>query len=97
MAAFALGQLVKITASFTDEDGNAADPGSVFCEIKTPAGVVTSYEYNSDPEVVKDSTGIYHLKLDCDVVGFWRWRWYSTGLVQAANEGTLHVKASEFD
>lgn len=95
--AFALGQLVRISASFTDEDDAAADPGKVFCEIKTPAGVTTSYEYDSDVEVVKDATGEYHLDLDCAAVGFWRWRWYSTGLIQAADEGRFRVSASEFD
>lgn len=97
MAAYSLGQLVRITATFTDENGDAADPGAVFCQIKTPAGVTTSYEYGVDGEVVKDSTGVFHLDLDCDAVGWWSWRWYSTTSVQAADEDRLQVSESEFD
>lgn len=97
MASFALGQKIRITATFKDENGAEADPSAVYCQIKDEAGTVTSYQYTVDPEVVKDNTGIYHLDVDLDAVGWWYWRWYSTGNYQAANEGRIRCQESEFD
>jgi hypothetical protein len=94
---FALGQVARITATFTNSDGDAADPANVFCQIKNPAGTITSYQHGVDGEVVKSATGIYYLEQDCDTAGWWAWRWYSTVTVQAAIEGRILVQESEFD
>lgn len=93
----ALGQEARITATFTDSAGAAADPTNVFCQIKEPDGTITSYQYGVDGEVIKSDTGIYYLDLDCDTAGWWAWRWYSTVSVQAALEGRILVNESEFD
>lgn len=94
---FSLGQLTRITGTFTDADGDAIDPTAVFVVIKEPDDTETEYQYSVDPEVVKETTGIYHLDQDCNAAGWWAWRVYSTGTGQAAEEGRFQVAESEFD
>ena len=90
-----LGDLVRVSGSFTDEGGSAADPSAVFCAVRDPSGNVTTYEYGQDAELVKDDTGEYHVDVDTDEAGMWFYRWYSTGSGQAAEEGRFWVEKAE--
>jgi hypothetical protein len=89
-----LGDLVRVSGSFTDENGDVADPSAVFCAVRDPAGTVTTYEYGEDAELVKDDTGEYHLDIDANVAGYWYYRWYATGSGQAAEEDKFYVVGS---
>lgn len=93
---FDVGDLVRLTADFTNIAGTHFDPAAVFCKVKTPAGVTTTYQYSVDVSVVKDSTGVYHLDVDANLPGNWQVRWYSTGTGQAAAEDVFHIKTSQF-
>jgi hypothetical protein len=92
-----VGDLVRISAAFTNAAGTAVDPTAVFAKYKDPSGNTTTLEYLVDAALVKDSTGNYHVDIDVDEVSRWRYRFYSTGTGQAANEGSFDVKESEFD
>jgi hypothetical protein len=91
-----VGDEVRITGTFTDADGNAQDPTAVFFAFLAPSATsATTYEYGTDAELVKDSTGVYYVDLDLDEAGLWRYRFYSTGTGQAADEGYLHAREQE--
>lgn len=92
-----LGELVRCTGTFTDIDGNAQDPESVFAEILDPSGNEDEYEYGVDAELVKSATGVYYVDVDADEVGWWSYRVYSTGSGQAAAESKFLVVESDFD
>ena len=89
MEVYNLGQKVRITAVFTDEDGEAGDPSAVYAVVKEPGEAAVTYTYGTDAEVVKDSVGNYHLDQALDRPGIWAARWYSTGNVQAGSADTL--------
>lgn len=91
------GDLIRCTGTFTDSDGNAQDPAVVKFTFIDPGGTSTTYIYSTDPELVKDSTGVYHVDVDADEVGQFHYRFYSTGAGQAADEGWFRVEDSEFD
>ena len=91
------GSLVKVPVTFADDDGDAQDPTTVKFQVADPSGNTASYTYGTDDEVVKDSTGNYHLNVDCDESGLWKWHRYSTGTGQASDEGRFYVNASDFD
>lgn len=91
------GELVRLTAAFTDADGSAIDPNAVYVQVKDPAGNITTYQYNVDAEVVKDSVGNYHIDINANQAGIWHYRWYSTGTGQAAEEAWYKIDRSEFD
>ena len=96
MPSYDKGDLVRCSASFTDSDGTALDPTTVTGKYKTPAGVTTTYVYDTDAELVKDSTGNYHFDVNANAAGQWFYRFESTGTGQAAEEAAFTVEAGDF-
>lgn len=88
-----VGDLVKVTGTFTDPDNSdaAIDPTAVYCTVTDPSGEETVYQYGVDSEVVKSSTGVYTMNVDVQSTGFWYYRWWSTGTAQAAAKNTIKV------
>lgn len=93
MSTYDKGDLLRVSASFTDEDGDPVDPTTVTVKAKIGT-TVTSYVYGADSEVVKDETGEYHADLDLDTSGIWWVRVESTGTGQAAAESSFRVKTA---
>ena len=94
-ATYNIGDLVRVTGTVAGTVN--VDPGTVYGQYKTPAGSVTTYEYNVDAELVRSALGIYYFDVDLDTVGTWNYRFYSTGTGQAASDdNTIVVKASTF-
>ena len=87
-----LGDLVRVEAEFRNAlTGAALDPTAVFLSVREPDGTVTTYTYGG-AEITQDSTGIYHALIDVDQAGVWRYRWWSTGSGQAAEEKVFKVR-----
>lgn len=78
MAAYDIGNKIRITGTFTDplNASAAVDPDAVYCSVLTPGGVKTDYEYGVDSEITKSSTGIYYVDLPLDENGNWYVRWW---------------------
>lgn len=91
-----LGDLVRVTAAFTNTAGTAIDPAAVFFQAKDPNGTLTEYTYGTDVELVRDSLGNYHADVAAAAAGTWHYRFYSTGSGQAAETGSFTVERSEF-
>lgn len=88
---------LRITVSFTDENGDVVDPATVTFSTYTPSGTATSYVYGTDAEVGKSSTGNYYADIVPGESGRWRFRWVTTGTGTAlATEGNFAVQASPF-
>lgn len=87
-----VGDLVKITGDFTDEDDEDINPTTVTFEFTDPLGNTTTYAYGIDDELVRDSEGHHHVNIDVDESGTWYYRWSSTGTGQAAEEGSFVVR-----
>lgn len=89
-----LGDLVKVTGTFTDTAGTALDPSTVSFTYKDPAGTSTTLVYGDDDAVVKSSTGVYYVNINANIAGHWFWRWHSAGTGQAADNGQFYVEPS---
>jgi hypothetical protein len=77
---YEIGDLVRVSGPFRNSvDGAPVDPTAVFLSYKKPDGTTTSLTYGVDGAVA---------------VGIWSWRWHSTGIGQAADEGRFYVKPS---
>ena len=87
---------MRCSAVFTNSSGTAIDPTAVLFKVTNPAGTPTTYTYGEDDELVKDSVGNYHVDVDANAAGVWRYRFYSTGTGQAAEEGMFIVEESAF-
>lgn len=85
------GQNVTIEQAF-DESGEPFDPDSVKLSVRRPGGKVRTYVYGTDAELVKDSTGRYHLDLLCHLPGLWYVRGFTeTSGQQCAQEQQIVV------
>jgi hypothetical protein len=94
---YAPGALVQVAAVFRNPaSGALMDPAAVLFKFKDPAGVVTTYTYGTDSQLVKDSTGKYHVDINASSVGRWYYKFYSTGSGQAAFENHFSVKSTNF-
>lgn len=93
------GDQVRVSATFADIDtGAATDPTNVYFDFLEKAdGTLTQYTYGIDSQLVRDSTGVYHVDINTGALsGMLVWRFYSTGAAQyAADEGSFYVKPSE--
>jgi hypothetical protein len=92
-----LGDLVRITATFTLDNATLIDPTVVNFQYKLDTGDKITKVYGVDAGVVRSSLGIYYCDINCNTVGLWHYRAYSTGNGQAAAEGSFTVKASHFE
>lgn len=96
MAQYTKGQKVRVSAVFRNNSDVVADPSTITFKWQTPAGVDSDYVYGTDAELVKDSTGNYHVDLTLNEADTWVYRFESTGNPVAADEESLGVAASQF-
>lgn len=88
--AYDRGDLVRLSATFTDAAGAVADPTTVVLRLLAPDGTA------STPATVKDSVGVYHYDLSITATGYWSYRWEGTGTVQTAEESQLYARVTQF-
>ena len=91
------GNLIRLSATFSNSAGTSIDPTAVFVDVTNPAGTKTTYTYGVDEEVIKDDVGDYHIDISATSGGEWLYRWYSTGTGQAAEEYAFYITDSQFD
>jgi len=90
-----LGDVVRVSATFTDADTDALiDPDVVKLSIRTPAGIVTTYTYGVGGSVVKQAVGQYYSVINSNQAGFWFYRWWSAGYGQTAREKEFKVRTA---
>lgn len=94
MSHFDLGDLMRVTATFTDENDAAVDPDTVTFSVLHDDDEAAVYVYDTDPEVVKESVGVYYVDVSLNASGYWRARVASTGDGQAAEELAVTVYSS---
>lgn len=92
------GDLVRVTYTFTDANGDVHDPVTITHKHKDPGGTVTTWTYaGGTGDVKKQDTGIYYADVDVDAEGVWFYRGEGTGATQqAAVEGQFVALESEF-
>jgi hypothetical protein len=93
--AYDIGDLVRAEGHFTVA-GVSTDPTTCVVKYQDPSGTVSTKTYGSDVEVVKDSTGRYHINISPNASGTWYFRFIGTGAAQAGGEQAFIVRASEF-
>ena len=78
--------VIRISVQFRDPDTKALfDPNTVSAKFADPAGTITTYDYGTDAELVKDSTGKYHVDVTVELVGTWFYTFIGDGSRQDAS------------
>ena len=91
-----VGDLVRCFGKFTDQNGTVLDPTNVYFSFKNPAGTTTTYHYGVDAQLIKDSTGNYHVDVNANATGIWYYRFFSTGTGQTSSEGLFTIPVTNF-
>jgi len=96
--AYAIGQKVRLWASFRSANVFADPSGEVTIMHRDPSGNEASEVYNGGAgNVVKSATGKYYLDLTIDEEGTWYWRAKSAGDLIGTKERTFICSESAFD
>lgn len=96
MNSYDLGDLVRVTATFTDGITAAAlDPAVVKLLVRNPAGNTTTYTYGVGSYITRSGVGVYYAEIDADDDGIWHYRWKSTGTGQAAQEKKIRIRSAQ--
>ncbi len=82
--AYYIGSLTLLTVTFTDVDGNLADPTTVVLTVTAPDN--TQIVYNSPTHV---STGVFTQNVPILQAGSYNYEWVGTGALQAVQPGTF--------
>ena len=90
-----IGDNVTMAAAFTS-NSVATDPTGVTFKIKLPSGAVTTYVYSTDVQLIKDSTGNYHVCWTITMKGTNHFRFAGTGALIAAEEDSFYVNETNF-
>lgn len=85
-----IGDLVELSAAFTNLAGDPTDPTAVTLSIKAADGTVTT------PTPTHGATGAYTYLLPITASGVLSYRFAGTGAVVAAEEAKVFVRASAF-
>lgn len=94
-----IGDSVRISVSTATDAGVPTDPTALTVRYKVAGGTAVVKMYGVDSEVVKDSSGEFHMDIDLtsDMNGaLVKYRWVATGAVKGADEGAFKVRQSAF-
>lgn len=93
---YQIGQRPILTGTFKDENGTLADPTTVVCKVKDPAGTETTYAVADG--ITNPSTGVYEFELPeaLSQAGRWYYRFDGTGALDAGGEADFMVETSAF-
>ena len=88
-----IGDVVRITGTFTSTAGTAQDPSSVYMHYDTPTSTAaTTLTYGVSTALKKQATGIYYYDMLCTGVGAYEGRFTSTGTGAASEETFFYVR-----
>ncbi len=83
-----IGDLVRVTAYFTNSSDVATDPGVVTILVRDPS------DNEASISVTSTVTGTHWAEQSIDEAGTWYFRCKGTGTVEAAGERQLVIRAS---
>lgn len=88
---------VRLRVRLMDEDGEDVNPSTVLFKTCSPSGVETTYTFQTDDEILRESTGHYRADIVPDETGRWHYRWETTGTGTVITvESDFLVQASKF-
>ena len=84
---FDVGDLVEVTAAFTNLEGVATNPTAVVLRVVKPDGTASTVTASNTGTV-----GEYAGSVTVDQAGLWEYRFTGSGAVVAAEEGRFLVR-----
>ena len=95
VSSFDSGDTIRFQVTFSVNGVNTDPSTSIIFRTKNPNGVVTSYIYLTDAEVIKSATGVYYIDLALTLTGEHHYRWEGTGTTApGVSEGRIRINRS---
>lgn len=95
MSCYDKGDLVRVSGAFTNAAGVATDPAVVnFSYLVPGSSTATVLVYGTDAALKRLSEGNYYVDISATLAGKYQYRWYSTGVGQAAETGEFVVEGT---
>ena len=95
-AAHDIGDLRRLTVTFTNLAGTAADPTTVTFRLVRPDGTVVTYSTADSPATItKSSTGVCYTDYAIAVSGRHVYLWSGTGAIVTAEQGEFYARRNE--
>jgi hypothetical protein len=90
-------QTIRIKARIRNIDGVLTNPQSIEFELEKPGETsYSAFTTISTPAIVNESTGIYYIDLDVDMVGKWKYSWFTYGNVTSSWKGFFQVEDARY-
>jgi hypothetical protein len=95
---FDIGDVIRVTGTFTDTGGIVGDPTTVNLLYDTPTSVApttatrTSTSIGAVGGITKASTGVFEYDITTTGQGLYEWRYTSTGSLAASGESWFSVR-----
>jgi len=93
-----IGDVIRVTGTFTDTGGTVGDPTTVNFLFDTPTSTApttatrTSTAAGDVGGITKASTGVYEYDITSTGRGLYEWRYTSTGSLAASGESWFSVR-----
>lgn len=81
---YQIGQFVRITSSWVDDDGVPTSPSAKTLMVRRPDG--TEFEVD-DSDIIEDSAGELHADVELTMEYRWDWRWKGSATILGAAQG----------
>lgn len=96
MNEYDIGDVVRLTIQLR-VNGTLTDPTTLVLSVRSPSGAVTTYAWNTAPEVIRNSVGDFEARIPAVASGTWRYFWTSTGTAPMAEPGAdFYVRPQPF-
>ena len=95
-AGYVVGSVAWMKVEIKDRDGNYVDPGALVFKLLKPDGTLLSYTYNTNPQLERESLGIYIVEYKTEMAGLHSFRFESSGAGEGASEDFFEVARSSF-
>lgn len=93
---FKIFNLIRLTALFKNAIGAPVDPTGITLRLLPPGGVLQTYVYGTDIQVIRESIGLYSFEFEPAVSGEFEYQWRGTGACIAMDETSFTIAPSSF-
>jgi len=87
---------IRIRANIRNLEGELANPTTLECIVHEPDGTNSTFVWNTDVELVRESTGEFYLDWDASQAGLHKYRWQAGGSIVVSFGGSFNIRQPRF-
>lgn len=95
-AGYTVGSVAWMKVEIKDKDQNYVDPTTLVFKLLKPDGTMITYTYLTNPQLERESEGVYIVNYKVELAGLHSFRFESSGAGEGASEDTFKATRSVF-